>query len=308
MSKLEKYQGVIPAFYACYDDEGNISAERCKSLARHYLSVGVKGLYVGGSSGECIYQNVEERKLVLESVMEAVGGLMTIIAHVAAPSTRDSIDLAQHAASLGVDALAALPPIYFNLPEASIEAYWTAMIEAGQRDFIIYNIPQTTGYALSKNLFKKMLENKHVIGVKNSSMPVMDILTWSLVADREIIVFNGPDEQFVGGRIMGAKGGIGGTYGVMPELFLAADEAIHQSNIELATEIQMSITEIIFTMVQCQGNLYDVMKTILSREGIECGHVRQPLARVTDADVSIIDRAHKMIKEARRKYCRNKDA
>lgn len=303
MNKLEKYQGIIPAFYACYDDEGNISVDRCKALAKHYLKVGVKGLYVGGSSGECIYQSVEERKLVLESVMEAVGGKMTIIAHVAAPSTRDSVELAKHAAGLNVDALAAIPPIYFRLPEASIEAYWVAMIEAGQKDFIIYNIPQTTGYALSPQLFKKMLENKHVIGVKNSSMPVMDILTWSLVADREIIIFNGPDEQFVGGRVMGAKAGIGGTYGVMPELFLAADQAIQLGKIELATEIQMKITEIIFTMLQCQGNLYDVMKMILAREGIECGHVREPLARVTEDDTAIIDKAHEMINIAREQYC-----
>nr|WP_276932801.1 dihydrodipicolinate synthase family protein [Globicatella sulfidifaciens] len=303
MSNLEKYKEIIPAFYACYDEAGNISAERCKALAKHYLSVGVKGLYVGGSSGECIYQNVEERKLVLESVMEAVGGKMTIIAHVAAPSTRDSVELAKHAAKLGVDALAAIPPIYFRLPEPSIEAYWTAMIEAGQRDFIIYNIPQTTGYVLSTGLFKKMLENKYVIGVKNSSMPVQDILTWKLEADRDIIVFNGPDEQFVGGRVMGAEGGIGGTYGVMPELFLACDKAINEGNIALATEIQFKITEIIFTMVGCQGNLYDVMKEILRREGLELGHVRGPLARITDADKPKIDRAHEMIKAARSQYC-----
>lgn len=303
MSKLDKYKGIIPAFYACYDEDGNISPERCKALAKHYLAVGVKGLYVGGSSGECIYQNVEERKLVLESVMEAVGGQMTIIAHIAAPSTRDSVDLAKHAAELGVDALAAIPPIYFRLPEPAIEAYWTAMIEAGQRDFIIYNIPQTTGYALSTGLFKKMLENKFVIGVKNSSMPVQDILTWKLEADREIIVFNGPDEQFVGGRVMGADGGIGGTYGVMPDLFLACDKAINEGNVHLAREIQFKITEIIFTMLGCQGNLYDVMKEILRREGLECGHVRGPLTPITEADKPMIDRAHQMIIAARSQYC-----
>lgn len=303
MSKLEKYYGIIPAFYACYDEEGNISPERCKALAKHYLEVGVKGLYVGGSSGECIYQSVEERKLVLESVMEAVGGKMTIIAHVAAPSTPDSVELAKHAASLGVDALAAIPPIYFRLPEQAIYEYWTAMIEAGNIDFIIYNIPQTTGYALSTDLFKRMLENPHVVGVKNSSMPVQDILTWQLAADREIVVFNGPDEQFVGGRVMGAQGGIGGTYGVMPELFLAAEKALANNDIAKATEIQMAITDIIFTMVGGQGNLYDVMKQILKREGLDCGHVRGPLKRVTEADEVVIEKSHQMIQAARAKYC-----
>ena len=49
MTKLEKYKGIIPAFYACYDENGNISGERVQELAKFYLDKGVKGLYVGGS-------------------------------------------------------------------------------------------------------------------------------------------------------------------------------------------------------------------------------------------------------------------
>lgn len=303
MSRLEKYKGIIPAFYACYDEEGNVSPERVQKLAKHYLEVGVKGLYVGGSSGECIYQNVEERKVVLENVMKAVGGKMTIIAHVAAPSTRDSVELAKHAESLGVDALAAIPPIYFRLPESSIEAYWSAMIDATNLDFIIYNIPQTTGYSLSVDLYKRMLEKPQVIGVKNSSMPVQDILTFKLNATKDVVLFNGPDEQFIAGRLVGADGGIGGTYGVMPELFLAADKALIEGKFELAQSIQLTITDIILTMVQAKGNLYDVMKIILKREGLDIGRVRGPLAQTTQDDETIIEKAHQMIKDAKAKYC-----
>lgn len=303
MKNLEKYKGIIPAFYACYDDNGDISPERTQKLAQYYLDKGVKGLYVGGSSGECIYQNIEERKVILENVMEVVGNKMTIIAHVAAPSTRDSIELAKHAANLGVDALAAIPPIYFTLPEYSIEEYWTEMIQAANIDFIIYNIPQTTGYALTSNLLNKMLENENVIGVKNSSMPVQDILTWKLNSKKDIIVFNGPDEQFVGGRIMGADGGIGGTYGVMPELFLAADKAIQNSNISLATEIQFSITDIIFEMVKAKANIYAIMKKVLEKDGLQLGGVRSPLTNVTDEDLVIVNKVSKMITSAINKYC-----
>jgi N-acetylneuraminate lyase len=80
----------------------------------------VQGLYVGGSSGECIYHSVAERKAVLEAVMEEVGGKLTVIAHVACNNTADSRTLAAHAESLGVDAIASIPPIYFHLPEDAI--------------------------------------------------------------------------------------------------------------------------------------------------------------------------------------------
>lgn len=303
MNKLDKYKGIIPAFYAAYDDEGNISPERVQALAKHYLNKGVKGLYVGGSSGECIYQNVEERKLVLENVMEAVGGQMTIIAHVACLSTRDSVELAKHAASLGVDALAAIPPYYFALSEVAIEAYWNAMIDATDLDFIIYNIPQTTGYALSTTLFRKLFENEKVIGVKNSSMPTQDIYLFSANYDRETMVFNGPDEQFIAGRVMGANGGIGGTYGVMPELFLKADEAVRSENLALAHDIQYAINDIIFELVAGEGHLYALIKAILEKNGLNIGGVREPLLNVTQNDTERINRIDQMIKIAISTYC-----
>ena len=97
MKDIKKYQGVIPAFYACYDAEGNISVEGVKALTRHLIAKGVKGVYVGGSSGECIYQHVDERKTVLEAVMSEAKGKITVIAHVGCNNTADSMELARHA-------------------------------------------------------------------------------------------------------------------------------------------------------------------------------------------------------------------
>ena len=209
MSDLNKYQGVIPAFYACYDGEGNISPERVRGLTRHLIGKGVNGLYVGGSSGECIYQSVAERKLVLENVMAEVRGKVVVIAHVACNNTADSQELAASDECLGVDAIASIPPIYFHLPEYGIAQYWNDISAAAPNtDFIIYNIPQLAGVALTPSLLKEMKKNPRVIGVKNSSMPTQDIQMWR---DEGVIVFNGPDEQFISGLAVGACAGIGGT-------------------------------------------------------------------------------------------------
>jgi len=303
MNRLDKYKGIIPAFYACYDEKGDISPEKTRAFTEYLIGKGVKGVYVCGSSGECIYQNVEERKLVLENVMKVAKGRITVIAHIAAASTRDSVELAKHAEECGVDAIAAIPPIYFKLPEHAIESYWNSMANATNLDFIIYNIPQTTGYALSMDLFNKMRENKHVIGVKNSSMPVQDIQMFKAAGGKDFIVFNGPDEQFVGGRAMGAEGGIGGTYAVMPELFIKADECIKKNDMETAKEIQYDICEIIYAMCGCHGNLYAVMKTILKMKGMDIGGVRLPLAAVINADMPKIEKCAEMIDKAIKKYC-----
>lgn len=298
MDRLDKYRGIFPAFYACYDDHGDVSPERTQAFTRYLIEKGVQGLYVCGSSGECIYQTPEERMLILENVMKVAKGKITVIAHIAAPSTRDSIRLAKHAQSCQVDAVAAIPPIYFVLPEYAIEKYWMDMVDATDLDFIIYNIPQTTGYALSMNLFNKMRQNKKVIGVKNSSLPVQDILNFKSAAGNDFIIFNGPDEQFVGGRLMGADSGIGGTYGVMPELFLKANAYVTEGAFQKAQKVQFAIDEIIRVMCSCKGNLYAVMKEILKRNGMNIGGARLPLAAVEPEDMEMIERADAMIKQA----------
>ena len=299
MRNLEKYKGVIPAFYACYDNEGNVSPEGVQALTKYFVEKGVKGVYVNGSSGECIYQSVEDRKIILENVMKAAEGKLTVIAHVACNNTKDSQELARHAESLGVDAIAAIPPIYFHLPEYAIAQYWNDISAAAPNtDFVIYNIPQLAGVALTQGLFAEMRKNPNVIGVKNSSMPVQDIQMFKDVKGDDSVVFNGPDEQFISGRLIGADGGIGGTYAVMPELFLAADAALKAGNIARAKEIQYKIDRIIYAMCSCHGNLYAVMKEILKMNELNIGGVRKPLASIIPEDMPQIEKCREMISTA----------
>lgn len=304
MRNLDKYKGVIPAFYACYDEEGNISPERVRNLTKYFIEKGVKGVYVNGSSGECIYQSVEDKKIVLENVMEEAKGKLTVIAHVACNNTKDSMELAAHAESLGVDAIAAIPPIYFRLPEYAIAEYWNDISSAAPNtDFVIYNIPQLAGVALTPSLFAEMRKNPRVIGVKNSSMPVQDIQMFKQDAGEDYIIFNGPDEQFISGRLIGAEGAIGGTYGAMPDLFLKMNEHLVNGNLEEARKMQYDINAIIYKMVSGHGNMYAVIKAILKEnENLDLGSVRKPLAGLIESDQAIVKEAVAMINKAREKY------
>ncbi|NQP18655.1 N-acetylneuraminate lyase [Streptococcus suis] len=301
MSHLEKYKGIIPAFYACYGENGEIDSDCVKALTRYFIDKGVKGLYVNGSSGECIYQSVADRKQVLEAVMEEARGKLTIINHVACNNLKDSQELARHSEELGVDAIAAIPPIYFRLPEYSIADFWNGISSAAPNtDFMIYNIPQLAGVALTPSLYKEMLKNPRVIGVKNSSMPVQDIDTFNTIAGPDHIVFNGPDEQFLGGRLMGAGGGIGGTYGAMPELFLALDDMISKKELEKARELQAEINRIINKLCSAHGHMYAVIKEVLRiNEGLDIGSVRAPLSSLNEADLVIAKEAADMIVQAK---------
>ncbi|HFI0701418.1 TPA: dihydrodipicolinate synthase family protein [Streptococcus suis] len=304
MKDLSKYHGIIPAFYACYDEAGDISSERVKALVQYFIDKGVQGLYVNGSSGECIYQSVADRKQILEAVMEVAKGKLTIINHVACNNLKDSVELARHSEELGVDAIAAIPPIYFRLPEYSIAAYWNGISAAAPNtDFIIYNIPQLAGVSLTPSLYKEMLKNPRVVGVKNSSMPVQDIDTFVSLGGEDYVVFNGPDEQFLGGRLMGAKGGIGGTYGAMPELFLRLNQLIADKDLETARQLQATINTIIGKLVSGHGHMYAVIKEVIRiNDGLDIGSVREPLTALTEADLAIAQEAAQLIRDAKERF------
>ena len=171
-------------------------------------------------------------------------------------------------------------------------------------EFVIYNIPQLAGTGLTMSLLKEMLKNPNVVAVKNSSMPTQDIQVFkdagiAARGEGNFVVFNGPDEQFVSGRVIGADGGIGGTYAVMPELFIRMNELIEKGDIPTARAIQYKADRIIYKMCEAKGNLYAVMKEILRRMyGLELGGVRAPLANLAPEDEAVVAEAQKMIEEA----------
>ncbi len=295
---MSDYKGIYPALYACYDNNGNVCKTRTKQLVRFLIDEGVHGIYVGGSSGECIYQSVEERKMVLEAVMEEKGSSnIKIIAHVACNNTSDSVKLAEHAESLNVNAIAAIPPIYFRLPPHAVAGYWNDISKgAPNTDFFIYNIPQLAGVELTPSLLSEMIKNKNVVGVKNSSMPTVDISSWR---QQGVVVFNGPDEQLLSGLIAGSVGGIGGTYGASPKLYLAIYEKFCNNDIETAIKLQDKTLELIQVLAGTSSSLYAVIKEILRiNNNLDIGDVRSPLPKLDESGKSAALKAVQIINNA----------
>ena len=305
---MSKYQGIFPAFYACYDAQGGVNPQAIRKLTRWFIEKGVQGLYVGGSSGECIYLSKEERKITLENVMAEAKGEIKIIAHVACNNTADSQELAAHAESLGVDAIAAIPPIYFKLPPYAVAKYWNDISAAAPNtDFIIYHIPQLAGVSLTGPLLKEMLKNPRLAGVKSSSGQIDDIQKFVQIGSeggREFAVFNGQDSQLFAGLSVGACGGIGGTYGVMPELYVKIFHLLQAGKYQQALEVQRACSKIRDKLHTGHGCTFSIVKEVYRRrDGMDCGSVRPPLAALSESDILIAEEIIEMVREAVEKFC-----
>lgn len=295
---LNKLRGVFCALNAIYDENDNVDTEKMKQLVKVYKDRGVKGVYVCGSTGEGFLLSMDERKKVVEAVKEAAGDDFTIIVHVGCASTKESIELAKHCEQVGVDAVSAVPCVYYHLPEASVLMHWNAIVDSTDLPFIIYNIPQLTGFNLTPELLGELSKNEKIVGVKNSAEPVYLMERYRQAAGDDFVIFNGSDEQFVGGRLMGADSGIGGTYGCMPELFVELDKLVNNNEIEKAKALQFKINECIFALLSCKS-LYGAAKQVMTiRFGIDCGQPRSPFLPVTAEEAKpVADLIEKYVKE-----------
>ena len=123
----------------------------------------------------------------------------------------------------------------------------------------------------------------------------MDIERFKRAGGDNIIVFNGPDEQYVAGRLVGADSGIGGTYGAMPELFLKAEEFVSSGDFENAKKIQGDINDIIVALCSLNGSMYSTIKNVLKLNGVDVGGVRSPMEDVSGEDLEKVKEIKELI-------------
>jgi N-acetylneuraminate lyase len=284
---------------SCYDGKGDVNPAAAGRLTRFLIEKGVNGLYVGGGTGEGILQSVEERKTMLEAVLEANAGRVTVTAHIGANTTKDSVQLARHAEQAGADAVSSIPPFYYSYTEEAVKAYWDSMMDNCSLPFIIYNIPSATGFQISNAMLKEMLGNEKLLGMKMTTFNVYELQQFKAIGGERFLLFNGPDQQYLAGRIMGASAGIGGTYGAMPELFVRLEREFRAGNVEEAQRLQFVINEII-TAIRAIG-LFAAVKELVKLRGIDCGKPRLPLpaAKLSDGPAirELYEKIMKLVRE-----------
>ena len=278
----QRFSGAFPALPTPFDQDGQLCTEPLRTLVRDLILQGVEGFYALGSTGESLLLSVEERKTALETVVAEAKGEAVIIAHVGAASPRDAFELARHAVSLGVDAISSFPPIYFGYTFEQIRSYYLSLCEFGA-PVLLYNIPTSSGVSFTTPQLVELLSDPRVLGVKNTCRDYFQ-LERLRAACPDAILYNGFDETFLAGQVLGCNGGIGSTYNVMPAKFQAILAALEQGNLETASRLQHSVNNVIDAMLP--GGVIPSLKEILRVQGYDFGTCRQPFTPPTQEQVS----------------------
>jgi N-acetylneuraminate lyase len=295
MSKfsLKDIKGVLPALVTCFDEAGEFDEKRQRALVRWLLGKGVNGFYLTGSTGESLMMTPDERKRVVEVVLEEVKGAVPVIVHIGAISTKLSIELARQAEAAGADAISSVPPIYWKYSNDDIYGYYKDITASVSIPMVIYNVPLAglVGY----DLIKRLATIQGVGGVKYTAPTHYEIMRLKEEVGKDFVIFSGADEMAMSGLAFGADGIIGSFYNMIPELFLGLYAAVRAGDLAAAAEFQRQANAVIFYSLD--HNYFSVMKRSLSWIGVDGGFCRKPIANLSDGEEREVKRALERIRD-----------
>lgn len=272
------FQGILPAVVTPFDDDENFAPAAFERLLDRLYASGIDGLYVNGQTGEGLLQPVEQRKRVAEVALRSTPKGKSVIVHVGAYRTADALELARHASKNGAHAVASLPPLG-PYSFAEVRAYYEALAAVSGLPVFVYYFPAICPAIQGAPQAMELLDIPNVIGLKFTDF---DLYKLSLLKKKGCIIFNGHDEVLIAGLLMGADGGIGSFYNLIPQLFVEAFGLVRRNRWDEARVVQARINEMV--EIGLRFPLVPAIKTILRWQGLECGEALAPRRRMTDEE------------------------
>lgn len=272
MEKI-KFTGIMPALITPLDKSGNVKKDTVKKLVDHYLAAGVDGFYAVGGTGEGVLLTLEQRKAMAEAAIEATAGRGKVIVHTGAINSLEVLELTKFATAAGADGISSiLPSIYSKYNFDETVRFYRDIAKNTDLPILIY--ANHTGNGMNVNeLLAELLKITNICGAKDTRANYYALWQLKQLNNGNVNVINGPDESLLCGLCMGADGGIGATYGVMPELFVGIYRAFKIGNMTVAHELQSRACRIIQVMLKyAAGSVVKPIKEMLRINGIDAGY------------------------------------
>lgn len=275
-----KFSGILPAVVTPMDRDGKFLPEAFERLCTALYGAGVDGLYVCGQTGEGLQQSPEQRKRVVEAAVRYTPAGRAVMAHIGAASTAVAVELARHAESVGAHAVSSLPPAgAYSMDE--VRAYYAAIASSVSIPLFVYFFPGFAANPKSLADLVSLCEIPNVAGLKFTST---DLYTLGELKRQGAVIFSGFDEILAAGLLMGADGGIGSFYNVMPRWFVELYEAAGRGEWKRVRETQSRINEVI--TIGLRYPVHAAVKEMLRWQGLDCGVCAAPRRNLSEAEAA----------------------
>jgi N-acetylneuraminate lyase len=260
----ERLTGIMPAIVSPCREDDTFDADRFAGVAEMLYEKGVHGLYVCGATGDGLRMRLDERKSAAKAAVAiAKPHHGTSIIYVGAQSSRDAMDLAAHAASVGADVVSTMSPTRCS-SQQTID-YYQDIIRASELPLLVYHIPSLTGFDTPIEEMVRWLQIEGVVGLKLTDWNLFYMKRLRLACP-DAVVFNGFDEMLLPGLMYGASGGIGMWYNVFPELFLGIYRHFQNHRWDEALKLQHAFLE--FVQLGWKHDMVALFEMVMRDKGL----------------------------------------
>ena len=238
-----KLNGIYAAMLTPLTEEGGIDVSALKRMVDFYIEKNITGLFAVSSVGEAAHFDVKEAQTILETVKAASAGKLQLFAGVTATTSSKAIEVGKIAEGLGYDGIVSAPPYFYQPSDDAILAYFEDINTHVDLPMIVYNVPLFAP-VLSKELLMSVAKLDKVIGVKESSGNLVDVLhILDMLEDEklETSFLIGREEMYLSSLLVGADGCMVATAGIVPEAYQKIEELYLAGKINEAVQVQKVI-------------------------------------------------------------------
>lgn len=275
--------GVFAATLVGYADDGALDLDRTGAHYARLRERGIDGLFVGGTTGESFLLDRDERAAIIEHA-DATLGDFPWIAHVGSMDTTATIELTRLADQTGAAAIAVITPVYFALSAREHAEHFRAVGRETSKPLIAYHIPARSGVQLGPDFFADLAADGVLAGLKYSSTDLYPMVEVIRRAPEGFAVYNGSDEVLTGGLALGAIGGIGSTYTVLPETYAAIYAAAAAGDLTAARAHQVQANTLVEQLQR--HNFLAFLRALIERDGVDLGPSRAPLLALDEDEAA----------------------
>lgn len=285
---MRKLKGVVTAVPTMIDEHQVVRDDWMASLAQFILNGAVDGLYPCGTTGEMLYLTVEERKRIAEVIVSKRNEMHSealVYIHAGAARVDDTVELIQHAHSIGADGAGVVTPWYHKLDDQALYEFYDLVFSQVPSDFplYVYNIPQLSGNDLKPATVRDLKKKyPNLMGVKYSFSDFNRLKEYVAIDGIEVLV--GADVQMVESMVVGAVGTVSGLSSAYPEIFVEINRLYNEGKIQAAIELETYAYEL--GCIMHHGGNLSMFKAALELRGLPKSVVKHPLRNMTEKERS----------------------
>ena len=264
---------------------GEVDLVGFRANVRSFLAHPVRGIVVGGSTGEAVLLDEDERMVLLEGARDLVPGDRLVVAGTGAESTRTTIRRCKASAETGADAVLVQPPAFYRgaMTDAALSEHYRAVAAASPIPVILYQVPlRMSTLEFSTDLVEGLAKIANVVGIKDSrgSLELVAGLVDRTPPAFQVLVGSGA--TLYGGLEVGAAGGILAVANLAPGPSVAIHTAYRAGDSAEAGRMQEVVAPVHAEIVSAMG--VPGVKAGLDLLGLRGGASRPPLRSLSDRD------------------------